>query len=510
MKDILNFTENKLFWTTSDTELADFCREVFFIAEKYPEILDSIIKDQDALGMRKKELRARDKMYQADKTQDLPGIEYPKDIPSVTPLSGGRPRMKTELVLLFFCLRGYFGSVTDRQFRNRAKDSVTLNILFSNLGMKFPGFATILENVNSLSADTIELIHRCHIREIMSEGLDNFRDIIVDSTSVAASSEWPTDARIIHRMLERVFLFGRKLEDFGIKNIQEFYFPVWMNELKGLLFKINTVRGTKKQPKAEKIKKLYDDYLKTAHKAYEYLVRNFETRSARMNNVTLSPSLREKLEKIHKVMEDDLLALSSVLYYSEERIFNGVELKSTEKILSLSDTTAAFIKKGDRNAVIGYKPQLAMSSNGFVSALLLEKGNVSDSKSLAPLVRKHMETTGVVPVSVSADDGYSSFPGYEAVIKSGVERLSLSGAVGKKITPDELWEDESYADMRRQRSAVESLMFTLKYVFEFGRMRRRGLENVRSEMMGKLIAYNIVKAIRIRAALSDEAYLKAG
>ncbi len=30
----------------------------------------------------------------------------------------------------------------------------------------------------------------------------------------------------------------------------------------------------------------------------------------------------------------------------------------------------------------------------------------------------------------------------------------------------------------------------LKYVFEFGRMRRRGLENVRAEMTEKVIAYN--------------------
>ena len=180
------------------------------------------------------------------------------------------------------------------------------------------------------------------------------------------------------------------------------------------------------------------------------------------------------------------------------------------RLLSLSDTTAAFIKKGDRNAVIGYKPQLAMSSNGFVSALILKKGNVSDSKLLAPLVEKHMESTGVLPTSVSADDGYSSTPGYEAVLEIGVEKLSLSGAVGKKITPEELWEEESYVDMRRQRSAVESLMFTLKYVFEFGRMRRRGLENVQSEMMGKLIAYNMVKAVRIRAIQSSEPYLKTG
>ncbi len=30
----------------------------------------------------------------------------------------------------------------------------------------------------------------------------------------------------------------------------------------------------------------------------------------------------------------------------------------------------------------------------------------------------------------------------------------------------------------------------LKYVFEFERMRRRGLENVRAEMTEKVIAYN--------------------
>ena len=36
-------------------------------------------------------------------------------------------------------------------------------------------------------------------------------------------------------------------------------------------------------------------------------------------------------------------------------------------------------------------------------------------------------------------------------------------------------------------------MFTLKYVFEFGRLRRRGLENAKAEMTEEIIAYNIRK-----------------
>jgi hypothetical protein len=76
--------------------------------------------------------------------------------------------------------------------------------------------------------------------------------------------------------------------------------------------------------------------------------------------------------------------------------------------------------------------------------------------------------------------------------------------VGKKITPEELWESEEYISGRRQRSAVESLMFTLKYVFEFGFLRRRGLDNVRAEMTEEVIAYNIRRKILLQEQLQRE------
>ena len=65
-----------------------------------------------------------------------------------------------------------------------------------------------------------------------------------------------------------------------------------------------------------------------------------------------------------------------------------------------------------------------------------------------------------------------------------------------KILGDKLWEDEKYINGRRNRSAVESLMFSLKYVVHFGRLRRRGIEAVRSEMLGKIIVYNYLHKIR--------------
>jgi len=511
MKDALKNLNYNLFLHTSDTELTKFCTEVLSIGEKFPEIYKAITADQDARGKTKKQLRLSDWQFLNDKTPDLPGVDYASSeiIAEELSLDAGRPRMTPEVVLLFACLRGYYGSVSDRDVCDRFKDSITLFTFFSNLNMKMPAPTTILENINCLSRETRDLIIKCQLTDVFENGLDDFSYALFDSTSVQASSCWPTDAGVILRLLERVYAYGRKLENFGIKSIPKFYFEDWLKTLKELLFKINNARGTKKCPKEKKLKKLYYEYLETAHKAYEYLIRTFEIRSCVIRTTNLQPSVQQSLDKVHGIMEDDLLAISNVLYYSGERIFNNANLPSTEKILSLSDTTAAFIKKGQRNPVIGYKPQLAQSGNGFVTGLLLEKWNIADSACLLPLTKSHKENTGVTPRFISADDGYSSGTGRDSCLDFGVRNICLSGAVGKKITPDDLWDTEEYILGRKKRSAVESLMFTLKYVFEFGRLRRRGLENVRAEMTEEIIAYNIRKKILLQEQLALEKELQS-
>lgn len=51
----------------------------------------------------------------------------------------------------------------------------------------------------------------------------------------------------------------------------------------------------------------------------------------------------------------------------------------------------------------------------------------------------------------------------------GIGNVSISGAKGKKITLEEEWYSEINKAARNDRTAVESLMFTLKNGFEFGR-----------------------------------------
>jgi IS5 family transposase len=152
---------------------------------------------------------------------------------------------------------------------------------------------------------------------------------------------------------------------------------------------------------------------------------------------------------------------------------------------------------------------LACLRTVFVSALIIEPGNGADAKYLVSLVEKHIENTGTIPDFVSTDDGYSSATGRKGCLELGVKDVCFSGAKGKKILGEELWKDQKYKDGRRNRSAVESLMFSLKYVVHFGRLRRRGIEAVKCEMLGKVIAYNYLHKIRKFDCSKSEIHSKA-
>ena len=60
------------------------------------------------------------------------------------------------------------------------------------------------------------------------------------------------------------------------------------------------------------------------------------------------------------------------------------------------------------------------------------------------------------------------------------------------------WESQAYKEARRCRSAVESLMSTIKDGFEFGQLGRCGIEAVRDELLEKVLAYNCCRTILIR------------
>jgi len=268
------------------------------------------------------------------------------------------------------------------------------------------GVTTIVENVNLVSKKTLDLIFDKQIELVIKEDLDDFRNLTIDSTAIKANSCWPTDAKILTGLLTRADSLGQKLHVFGLEDFRQGWVSRWLKEMDKLVFHICLVAG---KPKSKgKLKKHYRRLLRRGQKAANSLTTELSRLEQGLSMETFSPSRRVLLQRVLDQIKTDLSDANIVIEYADDRVFHDKILPSTEKVLSLSDGSAAYIKKGSRSPVIGNKPQLVRSKNGFVTSLIVPEGNAADSVKLAPAIRDSIKRTGVIAELVSTDDGYTS------------------------------------------------------------------------------------------------------
>lgn len=426
--------QGRLFYCPVDTKLAEILSLAVEFIESHPEILSQIEKDQDALGIKKKKKRQRDKRHQEEKNEKLPGLDNPDvapvDDPEQLKLEGGHPRMSSFQVFIFMILRGYFGSIKASVAYERLVDSMTLYTFFEDHHLSMPSANTILDNLNCLSIKTYNLIHKAQLAMILAMDLEDFCRVYIDSTAVEANSAWPTDSRILLKLIRRIVKMGQKLEGFGLANFGTSWITYRLAALAKLNFQIDNLgskRGARRKRKA-----LYRKFLEKAEKTLEYLYGELENTEDGVSTVDLIPSKMDQLHEVLTHIGTDIMDGLHVVYYASSRILNDLKIRIDDKILSIRDRSAAMIIKGGRDPKLGYRVQLVRSSQGFICGIDVPEGNVSDGEELVPTIEDCIERSAIIPNTVSTDDGYSSRANYDALKELGIRYVSMNGAKGKR------------------------------------------------------------------------------
>lgn len=482
-----------------DTDILDLFNTQKELIKINPGILEEIENDQDLYAKKKKKIRLEEKNRRESKLQPFsacgPVEEKEIQIEDIK-LEHSDNRMDPFTVFFFLLLRGYLGGIKGNQAWNSIKDSMTIHNLLLKWGTKLPGKSTIIDNINLVSNCTRQLILDAQISLARGLGLDDFKKLTIDSTAVEGNTSWPTDSDMLRKLIARIWHCGKSLDKFGIAKMPSKQFASRLVTVTSLAKQIALNVG--KPHSKEKIKNWYLELLGLAESVRQTFVEVMPRICDDAAGVDLPVSKKQQLMRLIEKMEQDLSSLKKVLAYCEARIVEEKTTKAKDKVLSMSDVSAAYIAKGSRDPVIGYKPQLGRSANGFVTCLIVPEGNAADVSQLIPMLDEHIRITDVIPNILNVDDGYSGKAVKEEAELKGVDYVSISGAKGKKITSEEDWESEIFRNARNDRSAVESLMFCLKFSHNFGRVMRRGIDSVRAELMEKVIVYNALRIVRLQ------------
>src|ERR1700674_5846177 len=404
--DLANRPRQLVFLTPLNSQLNDFLNEVHQIARLEPSIVERIDEDLDLHAKKKKLLRLIDAQFLAGQTPDMPKrqLKWRECKLDAVELEKVRRRTEAYIVYLFLMLRGLIGGCKDQHARLLQEESITLKLWLNHLGLELPPASTLSENLNAVSNPTRDLIHQVQLRWILEQGLDDFQKCFIDSTAVEANPERPTDSSILVRLIARVCTAGGNLHRLDLPDMNPIGLLEQQEELRRLSQQIHFLNG--KARGAAKRKKVYFHLLRRARRLRKRLLRDLELVRRNLEGRTdLPPSRGLKGEEPRGLMAEDLAALEQAANVCERRVMEQEEVPMAEKIISLSDSDASFIVKGGWNTVVGYRPQLARSGGGFVTGLVLPRGNAADSLHLIAMVKEQITNTGVIPALTSADDG---------------------------------------------------------------------------------------------------------
>jgi len=498
-----------LFLSPPNSEFFDLLQEAERLVVREPEILVRVEADLNRHGREKKAARILDVQWGEAQSMNLPALDAAPGVvdPDRLKLGVGRPRTPAYVVYMFMLGRGFFGGFKSSNASTLLLESKTMEVFLTNQGMRMPGFSTVHELANAVSNDTRSFILDAQLREVLRERWDDLSKLLVDSTGVEGNTQWPKDSQLMVDLVARILCRGFKLDRFGLERIDEPGAAKVLKKMVSLNKQISL--GAGKPGSERKRNKLYTELLRLARRAWSLLDPRVQRTEEALNALNSLPSRRQMAVRLVGWLRSDLQSLVRVIECCRLRVMQNSTVPVADKVLSVADPDVGFIAKGGREPVVGYKPQLGRSGRGFVVGLLVPQGNAADSSQLVPMFEQVVARTGVVPAMVSTDDGYAFRKSREFVLKAGSKVVSISGSKGKKITPPEDWDDPEYQAARNDRSAVESLMFTLKHGFDFGRVARRGLENVRAEMLEKVLAYNFCRMATCRSAATEAETVKA-
>lgn len=500
-----------LLLTPPDSDLRVFLEEAHRLVVAEPALLTAIDADLDAHGKRKKALRLADARWLAARSQTLPGVVVPCEPidPATLTLGVGRARTPAYVVLMALLLRGYAGAGFKAcDALTLMVESITLHVFFTHQGLAVPGASTLTELVNAVQNDTRARVLDAQVRQITRAGWDDFETMLQDSTAVEGHTAWPSDSRTLVALVERVLRVGASLARVGLTPFELPKVRAQCAAMAALDREIDLSTG-RRDTRARTRRRRYTKLLALAQGAHGLLAPALTRVAAECATLDVAPSRHALAARAVQQLRADHAALAQVLDTCRRRVLDDEKVPMAAKVLSTSDPDVGFIAKGQREAVVGYKPQLARSGAGFVTSLQLPRGNAADAQQLTPVFEEVVRRTGVRPKVVSLDDGYASAANVAMLRAAGVEVRSINGSKGKKLTARRDWQSDDYAAARDLRSAVESLMFTIKHGFAFGVVARRGLANVYGELLEKVLAYNLCRMARTRLGRAADTPLEA-
>jgi transposase, IS5 family len=383
-----------------------------------------------------------------------------------------------------------------RELRERINDGYTLRSFTQFDSHSVPKHDAFNRTFNRITPATLAAINQSVVQAAVALGLENGKQLRVDTTVVETNIHWPTDATLLW---DTVRTLTRLVEDLHRK------LP------KGVTGFTNRTRSARRRMQAiQRMTARQREQQQTPK--YRELIRITEQVVQDAKPVGTAAQAIKGLDIVAGLAIDALCKQITafcelgdrVIDQARRRVLQGETVPTEDKIYSIFEPHTDLIKRGKtlKPVEFGHKVFLAESAQGLITDYQVLDGNPVDSAQVQASLERHQEIFHQVPECYAADRGFHSTENVQHCQQVGVGQVCIPQRGGQRTEEQQALErSPAFKKGQRFRAGIEGRISVLFRGRGMKRCLLKGRERFEILVGAAVLANNLM---RIAAMMSEQ------
>ena len=342
---------------------------------------------------------------------------------------------------------------------------------------------------------TMQAINQAVIQSAVQLGLEDGRQLRVDTTVVETDIHYPTDATLLWDTVRTVTRLVDKLHQELPRGVRGFTHRTRsarrrMQELERMSA---TQRHTQQEPKYRELLRITGQVLESA--------RQVVKKAAKVKGVDVFG--RAVIDQLRQQIAAYCDLGEKVISQTRRRVLDGEQVPPDEKVYSIFESHTHLIKRGKERKPVefGHKVFLAESSQGLITDYQVLDGNPADINHVQPSLDRHQQVFQHAPDLYAAGRGFYSADNVDRCQQDGVKQVCIPQRGGQRTAEQETLErSRAFKQGQRFRVGIEGRISVLFRGRGMKRCRAKGRQRFEVLVGAAVLANNL---LRIAELLRD-------
>jgi len=375
-----------------------------------------------------------------------------------------------------------------RELRERINDGYTLRGFTDFDSHPVPKHDAFNRAFNRLTPATMRAINRAVIQSAVQLGLEDGKQLRVDTTVVETNIHYPTDATLLWDTVRTVTRLIDKLHEELPRGVQGFTNRTRsarrrMQELERMSA---AQRHTQQEPKYRELLRITGQVLESA--------RQVVKKTAKIKGIDVLG--RVVIDQLCQQITAYCGLGDKVMDQTRRRVLAGEQVPTEEKVYSIFEDHTHLIKRGKERKPVefGHKVFLAESAQGLITDYQVLEGNPADSNQVKTSLDRHQEVFHRAPELYAGDRGFYSADNTQHCEQAGVSQVCIPQRGGQKTAERETLErSRAFKKGQRFRVGIEGRISVLFRGRGMKRCRAKGRERFEVLVGAAVLANNLLR-----------------